>query len=247
MIRKINLTFPDGWENLSDAKLKFIFKLLSKNYSILDIIIIALFRWNKVRVLARKGDGSYILKSKLKDFNGLFEVSPLQLGECISLIDWIHDVPQYPVRVSRFGCVKALPADFMGVPFESFIIAENLYQGYMSTHQEDFLDQLAYILYPSRFNMLPSVSPWMRINVFYWFCSLKSFFSKKFSEFFVPAQPGSFPPSPEDAMNAQIRALTKGDVTKEKEILQLDTWRALEELNAQAREYREFNQKYNKK
>ena len=34
-------------------------------------------------------------------------------------------------------------------------------------------------------------------------------------------------------MNAQIRALTKGDVTKEKEILALDTWRALTELNAQ--------------
>ena len=34
-------------------------------------------------------------------------------------------------------------------------------------------------------------------------------------------------------MNAQIRALTKGDVTKESEVLALDTWRALTELNAQ--------------
>ncbi len=48
-------------------------------------------------------------------------------------------------------------------------------------------------------------------------------------------------------MNAQIRALTKGDITKEKEILSLDTWRALTELNAQAREYKELNAQLNKK
>ena len=41
-------------------------------------------------------------------------------------------------------------------------------------------------------------------------------------------------------MDAQIRALTKGDITKEKEILALDTWRALTELNAQAREYKQL-------
>ncbi len=41
-------------------------------------------------------------------------------------------------------------------------------------------------------------------------------------------------------MNAQIRALTKGDITKEKDILALDTWRALTELNAQAREYKDL-------
>ena len=45
-------------------------------------------------------------------------------------------------------------------------------------------------------------------------------------------------------MNAQIRALTKGDITKESQVLALDTWRALTELDALAREYQEFNSKY---
>ena len=44
----------------------------------------------------------------------------------------------------------------------------------------------------------------------------------------------------QESMDAQIRALTKGDVTKEAEVLQLDTWRALTELNAQAKEYEEL-------
>ena len=47
-----------------------------------------------------------------------------------------------------------------------------------------------------------------------------------------------------ESVNAQIRALTKGDVTKEKDVLALDTWRALTELDALAKEYEEFNRKY---
>ena len=45
-------------------------------------------------------------------------------------------------------------------------------------------------------------------------------------------------------MNAQIRALTGGDITKEKEVMSMDCWRALTELNEKAREQQEFNQKY---
>ena len=41
-------------------------------------------------------------------------------------------------------------------------------------------------------------------------------------------------------MNAQIRALTGGDITKEAAILQMDCWRALTELDAKAREAEEI-------
>ena len=97
--------------------------------------------------------------------------------------------------------------------------------------------------------------PYERISIFYWFAALKDAFSRKYSDFFQPIADaatdgnllGSSAPSVEDAMNAQIRALTKGDVTKEAEVLALDTHRALTELNAQAREYRELNSKLNSK
>ena len=78
---------------------------------------------------------------------------------------------------------------------------------------------------------------------------MKAFFSNRFSDFLQPiagASDGNLLGSPnigaqlQEAMDAQIRALTKGDITKEKEILALDTWRALTELNAQAREYKQL-------
>ena len=48
------------------------------------------------------------------------------------------------------------------------------------------------------------------------------------------------------AMDNQIRALTKGDVTKETEVLNTDTLRALTELNAMAREYQDLERESKK-
>lgn len=45
------------------------------------------------------------------------------------------------------------------------------------------------------------------------------------------------------AMNAQIRALTGGDVTKERAVLQMDCWRALTELDAKHTIFKNSNQK----
>jgi hypothetical protein len=41
-------------------------------------------------------------------------------------------------------------------------------------------------------------------------------------------------------MNTQIRALTGGDITKEEQVLDMDCWRALTELDAKAKDYEEM-------
>ena len=50
----------------------------------------------------------------------------------------------------------------------------------------------------------------------------------------------------EASMNAQIRALTGGDITKEEIIRKANVWRALTELDAKAREAEELNKKLKK-
>ena len=146
-----------------------------------------------------------------------------------------------------------MTADFQEVPFETFIICDNLYQGYLSAKEDKLLDDLAKLLYRS-----PKVNPTAaeRIGVFYWFASLKAMFVRQFKHFFKPisnagdADGNMFEQTKSqyeilyEAVNSQIRALTKGDVTKEKEVLAIDTWRALTELDALAKEYDEFNKKY---
>ena len=80
------------------------------------------------------------------------------------------------------------------------------------------------------------------MGVFLWFMWIKDNFSKSFPHLFKPAsEEGDYDMT--EAMNAQIRALTGGDITKEKQIEKSDVWRALTELDAKAREAEELNDK----
>ncbi len=77
-----------------------------------------------------------------------------------------------------------------------------------------------------------------------WFTYSKAEFARQFPHFFKPVPNGGGDTDFLKLVNAQIRALTGGDVTKEKEIEQIPCWRALTELNEKAREAEEFNAKY---
>lgn len=237
----INFIVPQGWHELGDKQLRYVYDLIAKEYATDEIKTLCLLRWSGTKVIGRQESGTYLLKkSKI-----LFEVTPLTLAELLPHLDWLGSLPTVPVRISKINRQSALPADFSEVPFETFIICDNLYQGYLSTQNDELLDQLGATLYGKDI----AFKPYERISIFYWFAALKESLSKKYSDFFQPiagASDGNLlgsSASVEDAMNAQIRALTKGDITKEAEVLALDTHRALTELNAQAREYKELNAK----
>ena len=250
----INFIVPQDWHELSDKQLRYVYQLLANEFATDEVKTLCLLQWSGTKVIGRQDSGAYLLKKgKI-----LFEVTPLTLAELLPHLEWLGSLPTVPVRISKINRQHALPADFSEVPFETFIICDNLYQGYLQTQNDELLDQLGATLYGKSMTF----KPYERINIFYWFAALKDTFSRKFPEFFVrvatEAQGDDFQPidaatggnllgssasSVEDAMNAQIRALTKGDVTKEAEVLALDTHRALTELNAQAREYKELNAK----
>ena len=243
----INFVVPQGWHELSDKQLRYAYSLIASDFDTDEVKTLCLLQWSGTKVIGRQTSGSYFLKKgKI-----LFEVTPLTLAELLPHLDWLGALPTVPVRISKINRAQALPADFSEVPFETFIICDNLYQGYLSTQDDALLDQLGATLYGKSMTF----KPYERISIFYWFAALKDTFSSKYSDFFQPIADaatggnllGSSATSVEDAMNAQIRALTKGDVTKEAEVLALDTHRALTELNAQAREYRELNAKINSK
>ena len=238
----INFIVTQGWHELSDKQLRYVYQLLANEFATDEVKTLCLLQWSGTKVIGRQDSGAYLLKKgKI-----LFEVTPLTLAELLPHLEWLGSLPTVPVRISKINRQHALPADFSEVPFETFIICDNLYQGYLQTQNDELLDQLGATLYGKSMTF----KPYERINIFYWFAALKDTFSRKYPDFFQPIDAatggnllGSSASSVEDAMNAQIRALTKGDVTKEAEVLALDTHRALTELNAQAREYKELNAK----
>ena len=226
----IDLVVPQGWHELSDKQLRYVYQLLAGDFATDEIRTLCLLQWTGTKVIGRQESGSYLLKKGII----LFEVTPLTLAELLPHLEWLGSIPTTPVRISKINRQAALPADFSEVPFETFIICDNLYQGYLQTHNDELLDELGATLYgkPMTFK------PYERINIFYWFAALKDAFSRKYSDFFQPIADaatdgnllGSSAPSVEDAMNAQIRALTKGDVTKEREFGIRDS---LKKLNRQ--------------
>ena len=244
----INLTVPTGWDKLDDHQLRYVFGLLAQGFPSPQVKTYCLFRWTGMQVMHKYGKGWWC-----KFADDEFVIMAEQVNAAIASLDWIDQLPPIPVRISRIGKYRALTADFQEVPFETFIICDNLYQGYLSAKQDALLDDLARQLYKSA-KVTPTEAE--RIGGFYWFASLKAMFARQFKHFFKPIdnasdadgnmfeQTKSQYEQINDAVNAQIRALTKGDVTKEKEILAIDTWRALTELDALAKEYDEFNRKY---
>ena len=252
----INFQVPQGWHELGDKQLRYVYQLLASDFSADEIKTLCLLQWSDTKVIGKQPSGAYLLRKG----KTLFEATPLTIAELLPALDWLASLPNVPVRMSKINRRTALTADFSEVPFETFIICDNLYQGYLATQDDDMLDQLGATLYGLSTKSLGfakndiSFKPYERISIYYWFASLKEWLGKKYSDFFQPmeaATGGNLLRAPsmnvEDAMNAQIRALTKGDITKEAEVLALDTHRALTELNAQAREYKELNAKTDSK
>ena len=157
-------------------------------------------------------------------------------------MDFLDEIPTTPVRISRIGRHHALPANFEEVPFEKYLYVENLFQGFLYTQDDTLLTQITQILYDSE-KLTPSKAE--QVNTFYWVAALKQYFATQFPHFFQPVdtleKDGDLLKSTpslytrlRDATNAQIRALTGGDITKEPTIMKMDTIRALTELDAKA-------------
>lgn len=244
----IHLTMPKSWQELDDQQLYYVYGLIADNLSGAQIRTYCLFRWGKLSVVCQYGDG-YLIKQGKNEFFTTVEI----ITDAIRSLKWIEEISDKPVRISVVKNQEAVDAMLNGVPFEDYLYLENLYQGFLNTTRHDLINEMGQRLYGSDKLTFGQAE---KLNVFYWWTSLKTYFSKQFPNFFVPASTptdgnllGNTKPigqQLQEAMNAQIRALTKGDITKEKEVLAMDTWRALTELDALAKEAEEFNRKYGK-
>ena len=242
MIHTFNLSVPKDWQSLSDSQLQYFFTQLSHDLPMEEILTLCLFKWADLRVLCKTHDGNYLVKHRQAPKHET-TLTIRQMQAATASLEFLRQFAPLPVRITKIGRATAIEADFQGVPFSTFISADNYYQGFLHTKNEALLSHLTTLLYPkvkSRHLTTP-----LLLNAFYWFSSLKHYFARLFPHFLQPMSSSSedllgyVPPIGEvlrTAMNAQIRALTGGDITKEEAVLSMDTWRALTELDAKAKE-----------
>lgn len=234
----ISLSIPKTWQDLPDRELRFVYQLLQGEYPLPKIKTLCLLRWGHLKLVRREGAVFIVRLQK-----HTFPLSALQISEAVQCLAWLGDFPQYPVRLSRIGRHRPVRADFQNVSFGNFLALDNLYQGFLQSQKPELLRDMAALMYQAPKIQLSKVE---EISIFYWYTSLKRYFANMFTHFFRMEQVSANNPTAlsfqqlQQNMNTQIRALTGGDITKEKEVLEMDCWRALTELEAKAIDYEEL-------
>lgn len=232
---KLNLTVPTCWQELTPKQLSYVYYLIAQKYSPTALQTYCLCRWGGLEIICPEGDGY----SVRHDFH-VHHINAEQLAAAVRKLDWLARIPSVPVRLSSISGHAAVSATLEGISFESYLVLENLYQGFLVTNNLEIFDSTTEILYGKALTL----SDEERVSIFYWLSSVKQYFARRWPHFFKEATPGMQPTDLkehlQEQMDTQIRALTKGDITKESIILSLDVHRALTELNAQAKEYEEL-------
>ena len=246
-----NITLPTSWAELTDEQLLMVYHLFARDLSAAEVKTLCLMKWNHLKVLATLPRHRFLIK---REKEPEVAISTRQIQQATSVLDFLDTFAPMPVRITRIGKYHALPADFEKVPFEQYLFVDNLFQGYLNTQSDELLLQIAQVLYAS-----DDVKPTKAhlVGIFYWMASLKQYFASLFPNFYKPASAmgetnllGSGQPDIysqlRESTNAMIRALTGGDITKESAIMKMDTWRALTELDAKAKEAEELRKAYKK-
>ena len=237
-----NISLPTDWQSLSDRQLQYFFHLLSKDYPMEEIQTICLLKWANLSVCCRFKGNTLIKHGKNEAW-----LSTRQIQSATATLDFLRSFPPFPTRITKIGKAQGIAADFQQIPFSTFIAVDNYYQGFLHTKNINILKDAAPLLYPKIKQRKLTTAH--LFGIFYWIAALKQYFTRQFHHFFTasPIVPsnllGNFPNTAEEvknAMNAQIRALTGGDITKESAVLAMDTWRALTELDAKAKEVEDF-------
>ena len=181
-------------------------------------------------------------------------LSPTSIALALPHLDFLDNPPTLPVRPQRLAPhgPTAVHPYLQDTPFTLYLQAENYYRGYLDTRSPAAILALRDLLYPptpeAPATPTADVPPTHVYLLLLWMVGLHAALADLFPDLFTIPTHDADPTltDPRTIMNAQIRALTGGDVTKTAAVLQTETLTALTELNARAREAHEALKQVNK-
>jgi hypothetical protein len=239
--KSLDFSLPTCWADLNDDDLALVFRCKARRVAPHEVKLSALMGLTGLRVLHREGNQwqcSVRVVGKRERLH--FSLNAVLFDGLLDSLNWLDEPGDSPVRCETLHGTVALPAKMHGVDFGTYLQCENCYQGILQSQNEAAVVHLCTLLYPGsrgKFSM------WEQLMVIQWWTQVKGMFAQQMPHFFRRCDGESGGVDMMAVMNTQIRALTGGDVTKESEILAIDTWRALTELDAKAKESEEFNAK----
>lgn len=268
---QLNIVLPRNWDEVTEEQLKYYFKMRAVLSSNNELQTCCFRRWAGIAETRQLRDGSYAMAIQQGDKLNFFKLELWQIQSAVLALNWIsNEQPTEVICVRNLWTSRTAVDKYLRmVPFEDYLAAEGFYQGYLHTRKSleesqknygyqlealqkqnrDLLRGLAGILYPHKdnkeFNL--KIEPWQEIALITWWYSLKLYMARVFSSLFKTSDSSDTEEFDfTGSINAQIRALTEGDVTKEAAVFKIDTHRALTELNEKAREASELRKRMKK-
>ena len=238
----LKISTPKSWQELTPPQLRYILTLQAQGIPSGTIQVSAFLHFAGLKIYKTEGE-CLRLRACMK----VYRVKASDIAMAAMALDFITDPPTHPQLLPELAGKQAKDAELHGVPFAHYLQIENYMQQYLRTKDATLLTPVLALLYEDNLQE-EDIDDTARYMVLHWYNGLKPFLAQTFPDLFRPvAGAEGEEPDLQEIMLAQIRALTGGDVTKEEQVLNVDTWTALAELNAKAREAKEVNKMYNKK
>jgi len=256
----IRLHAPRSWDELTQEQLRYVFQLMVLHDGDRDAVkTYMLFRFCGFSKIAQRTriteNGPVCLwECRFVKLKGVFYISSWQVQALIGQLAYVDNPEECSVRLDDIAGLRAVDKLLHGVSFFNYLECEKYYQMAIATQEPRWADALARRLYRTEDGEMAQtlvLDDGERLGTLMWFGHVKSVMALHFKHFFRKVEgtgdktlTGS---AFLEAMNAQVRALTDGDVTKEQQVFDTDCWRALTELDQKAREAEEYRKLKNKK
>lgn len=262
--QEFNFKAPSSWAELSEEQLRYVLSVMSIHHDriVIKCYLLARFCGLTVHKYTRTG-WKCSVKCDESGENGdsktgkvrerVLYISAAEILSLLKNFDFIDKFTDFrPLQRASDVLLTAVDSMLHDVSFYDYLNIEKNYQLFMLNQEDKFLSKMAHLMYRTADGSADETAhfePYELLGVFMWFSSVKEYFAANFTHFFKPAREGGELRRVDilPAMQAQIRALTDGDVTKQQAVYNTDCWAALTELDNKAREAEEFKERNRQK
>ena len=248
----MSFVVPASWEELTQQQLRKVLRLFWIYDGVADLqmrVQVAAFLYFTGLEVAKRTEHGWLCGEKAS--GKMFLLDPELLPSLMQPLSWINRPEEMSCRIEQVGKYKAVDFSLQGFLFGDYLMTENYFQSFLLSGDSECLVGMARLLYcVGEDEDAPELKEEVLMGCFLWFNAVKQELARQFPHFLKSTDGERGAVTREllvEGMRAQIRLLTKGDVTKQKYILeQIDTWTALAELDALAKEAGEMERKYGK-